>query len=159
MKALALIFSIVAFCPFLWASNPRGDDLTVAGIVTVTHDFELSPELRTKAIEAREKILKEVRFGATRTNPDGIIVSLEVEDDVLWVTGISISGGDGEYAAKPTEIRTDLVSKPIRANWFSGTLTGYHGAPLGPRVREFGTVFEVREGKITSQNHVRFTIN
>jgi len=69
MKALALIFSIIAFAPFSWASNPRGDDLTVANIVTVTHDFELSTELRTKAIEAREKILKEVRFGVTRTNP------------------------------------------------------------------------------------------
>jgi len=50
MKALAPIFSIIAFAPFSWASNPRGDDLTMAGIVT--HDFKLPTELRRKVIEA-----------------------------------------------------------------------------------------------------------
>ncbi len=77
------------------ASNPRGDDLKVGDVDCRTHNFHLSPELKAKAIEAKEKIIAEGRFGLTRTNPDGIIVSLKVEDDILWITGIGISGGDG----------------------------------------------------------------
>lgn len=161
MKPLALITLIVVFCPIVWASNPRGDDLIVDGVECRTHEFKLSPELKAKAIEARDRIDHEGRFGYTRTNPEGIIVALKVDDGGLWVTGIGISGGGGEsgYAVHPTVIPTDIISEPILATWFTGELTGYHGPLLRFHVREFGFVFEVREGKITSQDHVRFTVD
>jgi len=159
MKLLAIAASIIAIGDIAFASNPRGDDLTVGDVDCRTHDFELSPELKAKAIEAREKIIEEDRYGLTRTNPEGIMVSLKVEDNILWITGIGISGGDGGYAVKPTVIPTDIIATPIRAGWFSGELTGYYGRLLRFHVREYGYVFDVREGQVTAKKNVHFTID
>ncbi|MEM7697916.1 MAG: hypothetical protein AAF236_05880 [Verrucomicrobiota bacterium] len=159
MKLLAITASIIAIGGIASASNPRGDDLVVGDVDCRTHDFELSPELKVRAVEAREKIIEEGRYGVTRTNPDGIIVSLKVEDDILWITGIGISGGDGSYAVKPTVIPTDIVTTPIRADWYSGELTGYYGRLLRFGIREYGYVFAISEGEITDTKNVRFELD
>lgn len=152
---LALFCAI--FGPFVCkASPPQGDNLLAGRQALITFDFSLSPELKARAEREKNRIIKEGRFGYTRTNPDGIIVSLEVRDEKLWVTSIGISGGRGGYEVEPTVIPTNIVKEPLEAEWFTGKLTGYFGKRLLFHIHEFGREFRVEEGEIVSEKEVRF---
>lgn len=158
MKVLALLLASISLSHSVLGSDPIGDSLKVGEIDTFTHEFELSPDLELKAIAAREKIIDEGRLGVSRTSSDGIVVTLKVEGGYLWVSGIGILEGDGGYTAKPKVLPTDIVSDPVRADWFSGELIGYFGKQLRFHVREFGFVLQVSKGMITSQKQVNLRI-
>ncbi len=140
------------------SSDPQGDDLMVEGLKCVTHDFELSADLRQKADDARKKVISEGAYGLTRTNPDGITIKLQIREGKLWVTDITISGGDGSYATNPTEIPTNIVSRPILADWFTGDLTAYYGRHLLYHMREGGYIFKINKGRITEKRQASFKI-
>ena len=103
-------------------------------------------DLPARAAEVPEKLKKENKFGFTRTNPDGIIVDLELEEDRLYVTAISISSGDGGYAIRPGKHRTKIIETPILADWFTGKISYYSGNPVILQIKERGTHLAIKDG-------------
>lgn len=151
LHSIFFLFSISAF-----GSDPRGDDIQIGATQAFTHEFRLPKGLRVRANLEKERVTKEGRFGYTRTNPDGIIVSLSIVDDQLLITGISISGGDNTYAVNPSMTSTNLIEKPVVATHFSGVLTAYYGTLICFHIREHAIEFTIKDGKVISQTRKRY---
>ncbi len=127
-------------------SPQKGDDLIANGQKYQALGFKLTSNLRIKAEEAKAATIKAGKFGFSRIVSDGMIFDLEIRDDTLFITAISISGENKNNPISPLKLPTGIIDKPIFADWFTGELEvfNYDTTKVGRFIFEKGKLTKRR---------------